>query len=717
MPERWRTDLRLRPDETAPGAARTFVRSVLETHGWHEAVENALLLTTELATNAVVHAGTAVVVEVSGDDETIVIRVQDHTPGRLSGLPRPVDELHEGGRGLYLVDTLSGSWGTEHTATGKTVWFRFTRTTRTAEPVRAAPDSAPAPERLAPIDMGWLTAGSSPALDRLTLGERVTEVLRRLTDTLGASGGLVVVDDEETGEPALLAHHGLADATLSTVRHLLAASGHRSRPSTATVAAGNPLLRIATASADPAGGVGAAPLTLDGTTLGWVEVAADAGRLVESDVAVLSLVAHRMAIDVTSTRLGEAERRRRGWLSFLAEASELLAGSLDARLTLPLVAQLVLPSLATWSAVFLLDEREQPSLAAVAHVDERRTAPLREALGPGAGDPLTTAVAGGLQGTGTTTVPGALAELVETRDFDPATSSTLLVPLCARNRMVGGLVLVRPDGPRHTAEEQSLAEDLGRRAGLAVDNARLYSERTGVARALQAWLLPPELPVADDVEFAARYLAAGEGNEVGGDFYDVFPLGPEGWGLAVGDVCGKGAEAAAVTGLVRDVIRLMVRDGHQVPHVLQRLNRAILEQGDRGRFCTVAAARLRRVDDDLVLEVSSAGHPLPVVVRASGMVEFVGRPGMLVGVSDDFEVHEERVSIDRGDAVVFYTDGVTERRTTSRMFGEALLLDTLAATAGRSAAGIAADLERAVDDYAADPLRDDLAILVVRRLP
>jgi serine phosphatase RsbU (regulator of sigma subunit) len=166
---------------------------------------------------------------------------------------------------------------------------------------------------------------------------------------------------------------------------------------------------------------------------------------------------------------------------------------------------------------------------------------------------------------------------------------------------------------------------------------------------------------------------------------------------------------------VRDVIRLLVREGHAVADVLRRLNHAILEQGDRGRFCTVAAALLRWQDDDLLLAFCSAGHPLPVLMRATGEVDIVGTPGTLVGVTEEFEVREHEVRLGPGDAVVFYTDGVTERRTATKMFGEGRLLDTLRECSGEPAGVIAGALERAVDEYATDPLRDDLAVLVVRR--
>jgi serine phosphatase RsbU (regulator of sigma subunit)/anti-sigma regulatory factor (Ser/Thr protein kinase) len=718
VPEAWQEELTLRPEETAPGRARRFVRQTLTANGWGESLDNALLLTTELTTNAVVHAGTTITITVRGDADELMVRVQDHTPGRLAGTARAPDELHEGGRGLYLVDTLSTTWGTEHTGSGKAVWFRFHRAPVRPDAPTATPQAAAASlsevERLSKVDLDWLTAAGSTTLARLTLDEFLGEVLWRVMETVDAEAGLVVVDDEHTGVPALVAHHGVSP---DTVKGQFADGTVVRRPAMpqSPESDGDDLL-LAEGSGRH---VIAVELALDGTAFGWVELrAGDGRRWTRGELALAQLAADRLALAVAGTRLREADQRRRGWLGFLAEASELLAGSLDVRLTLSLVAQLVLPTLAEWSAVYLLDERGEPQLAAVGHVDERLSNQLRERLDGPTGDAVAAAISRAVLESGPTALGVPAAEM----SFVGGAAASLLhseivVPLSARGRTLGALVLGRPDGPRHNAEEHSLAEDLARRAALAVDNARLYGDRAAVARALQAWLLPAELPTTHGIEFAARYLAAGEGNEVGGDFYDVFALGEDSWGLAVGDVCGKGAEAAAVTGLVRDVIRLLVREGHALGEVLQRLNRAILEQGERGRFCTVAAGRVDRHGDEVVLTVCSAGHPLPVLIRAGGDLEFVGRAGTLVGVTEEFEVHEHSIRLEPGDAVVFYTDGVTERRTPTRMFGELRLLDTVALSAGRSAAGIASDLERAVDQYTAEPLRDDLAILVVRRLP
>jgi sigma-B regulation protein RsbU (phosphoserine phosphatase) len=258
--------------------------------------------------------------------------------------------------------------------------------------------------------------------------------------------------------------------------------------------------------------------------------------------------------------------------------------------------------------------------------------------------------------------------------------------------------------------------DLARTAALAMDNARLYEERSAVASALQASLLPPALPVVANCEFGARYLPTGEGNEVGGDFYDVFPL-PEGggWGVAIGDVCGKGPAAAAITGVAREILRLLLRDGHSAPVALRRLNEALLTLEDRGRLCTVALGTVRAGEGGITVRFSSAGHPPPVRVGPTGAAEFVGTNGTLLGAVNDIELAEDEVVLTAGESLVFYTDGVTERRNDQGMFGEDNLLAVLGAAGHRPAGELAAAVEAAVTRFGFEQsLRDDLAVLVIR---
>jgi serine phosphatase RsbU (regulator of sigma subunit) len=276
------------------------------------------------------------------------------------------------------------------------------------------------------------------------------------------------------------------------------------------------------------------------------------------------------------------------------------------------------------------------------------------------------------------------------------------------------LLAGRSTGTAYARDDAGLLLDLARRAALAVDNARLYEERTAIAHALQSSLLPPALPTTAHVEFGARYAAAGKGNDVGGDFYDVFEVPDGQWAVVIGDVCGKGPEAAAITGLARNVMRMLGREGFPPPSVHRRLNAAILDLGDRGRFCTAAMATLKSSANGLSVCLSAAGHPPPVLVTATGQASFVGTNGSLLGVFDDVEVSGDQLVLAPGDALVFYTDGVTERRNGDQMFGDDNLLTICAAAAGSTADEFAGLIEQGVRDFSQQASRDDLAVLVVR---
>ncbi|CAA9426513.1 MAG: Stage II sporulation protein E, partial [uncultured Quadrisphaera sp.] len=306
--------------------------------------------------------------------------------------------------------------------------------------------------------------------------------------------------------------------------------------------------------------------------------------------------------------------------------------------------------------------------------------------------------------------PAALPEAVRRR----APGDVLALPLVARHRLIGSLLVAHGPATPFTAYDVEVLLDLARRAALAVDNARLYEERTGIAHALQASLLPPDLPRAPHVDFGARYVAAGEGNEVGGDFYDVFALPDGGWAVAIGDVCGKGAEAAAITGLARNVLRLLLRQGCPPSECLRELNAAILDLDDRGRFVTGAVATLHVEAEGLVVRMCVAGHPSPVRLSAGAAPVFVGRNGTVLGVPPDVDLEDERVHLAPGEAVVFYTDGVTERRRGLTMFGEETLLAVLGAAGQLSADAVAGCVEQAVRSFGPEASRDDLAVLVVR---
>ncbi len=264
-----------------------------------------------------------------------------------------------------------------------------------------------------------------------------------------------------------------------------------------------------------------------------------------------------------------------------------------------------------------------------------------------------------------------------------------------------------------TASDELLLEDLARIASLAMENARLDERERHIARTLQDSLLPRSLPVIAGLECEARYLAGGEGTVVGGDLYDLFPVEDE-WALVVGDVCGKGAEAAALTAMVRYTLRAESLHHHSPGDVLRLLNSAILRQLDDGRFCTVLHGRMRVGDEGATITLASAGHPPPILVRAGGGVETAACGGPLLGIIPEVSHPDVVVELGAGDALVAFTDGVTEGRGAGGMFGDERLGEVLADAAGADARGLADRVVEAVLEFQGGGIQDDLAVLVVR---
>ncbi|MFE4577087.1 SpoIIE family protein phosphatase [Streptomyces chartreusis] len=478
------------------------------------------------------------------------------------------------------------------------------------------------------------------------------------------------------------------------------------------------------------------PLKVEGRLTGSLGVAAEGPARYSNEEALrLQFAADRIALAVESARLGELERLRRGSLSFLVEASDLLAGTLDRDQTLALMAQMTVPTLATWCAVYTIaDQASEPYLSYVLHEDEELIDGIKSLLSKiPPPDPVPTPGARVWSAPAESAHQAALRTSMRSLGLgEPigrisvgigptlATASavggeTVVLPLVARNRVIGMLTLGKPTDEHFRQEILELAEDLSRRAALALDNARLYSERTAISQSLQRSLLPPELPEIDGVEVEVIYRAAGEGNEVGGDFYDLFPISDGAYGFAIGDVCGTGPNAAAVTGLARHALRLLAREGLSGPAVLERLNSAILDEGARSRFLTLLYGELRPQEDGSAeLKVVCAGHPLPLRLRQDGTVEPAAEPQPLLGVMEDLELYEQTVTLDPGDVLLCVTDGVTERREGTRMLGDDGLTDVLTTCTGLTAGAVAARIMRAVERFASDAPSDDMAILAMR---
>jgi PAS domain S-box-containing protein len=419
----------------------------------------------------------------------------------------------------------------------------------------------------------------------------------------------------------------------------------------------------------------------------------------------------------------EAVERAHDRVAFLADASVLLSTSLDSRRTLTKVARLVVPRLADWCSVDLVEPDGTIAAVAVTHADPKRVELAREyrrRYPMRVDDPgdVSAVIASGVAEI----VPEVTAEMLAQDVPDPerramvselGLRSTMIVPLVARGRALGAITFASAESGRVFGEDDlELAQELARRAALAIDNSRLYEERSHIARTLQRTLLPRRLPEIPGLQVAAFYQSAGvTQTEVGGDFYDVFEAEGGAWGVVVGDVCGKGVEAAALTGMSRHTLRASALREPSPSRVLEDLNGVLLRE-DGERFCTVALGRIERSYAGVRLTVACGGHPSPLVVRRDGGIATVGAPGSLLGVFEDVSLEDRVVELEAGDRAVFYTDGLVDSRHPTPL--DEAGLRRLAAS---DAEGTAQETVDRLGDAVADPsgeAPDDVCILVIR---
>ncbi|MEV7345411.1 ATP-binding SpoIIE family protein phosphatase [Streptomyces sp. NPDC093544] len=639
----------------APGAARDFVRAALAE--WVELapngaemiddrlVDDAVVVVSELVTNAVVHAGTDVELAcgIESTDEgspgPLVIEVSDHhasRPIRDDNVERPYG-IPEYGRGLRLVSALSDAWGITYRTGVKTVWARL------------------------PVGGSGLGVG----------GEVISGVDRIV----------------EAGERA-------------------------------EVYAGEQAL--------------------------------------ERGVRVAEILAPELR---RSTRQ-DHDWLDRGALSFLAEASELLAGQLDEDLVAALAGQLIVPRLADWCAVWLEDEATDragglglalgPRLARVWHGSENRIEDLRRALEkdpprlpdsvrsravpvPWPGEAL--ASGGGHEAS---EAGGSEVGLGSVVGGPGVSGAALAYRLVAGGRPLGTLVIGRAGPAGFPDEITGLVEDLSRRIALAIGAARQYARQATISRVLQRGLLPGAVAEIPGVRSALVYEPLDKGGP-SGDFYDLFPAGDGRWCFVVGDVQGKGPEAAVVIGLARPWLRLLAREGYEVADVLDRLNRLLLDDateaadaaarslvaaggpglgtdpGPQTRFLSMLYGELVPFDGGVHCTVASAGHPLPLLLGPDGDVREVACPQTLLGVFEDATYVSETFELYAGDTLLCVTDGVTERRSGPRQFDDDDgLAAALTSCTGLSAELVAERIRRLVHEFGAKAPEDDMALLVLQ---
>lgn len=369
--------------------------------------------------------------------------------------------------------------------------------------------------------------------------------------------------------------------------------------------------------------------------------------------------------DLTDVKRAELAQR------LLAEAGHALSSSLDYRETLQRVAELVVTGLADRCEVLMRADGEELERVAVAHAALAETPPE-----PGTGHVVTVPLA----------LPGS-------------------APLGEMS-----LAMVQP-GRRFDDSDLVLAREVARRAAIAVENARLYAERTLIASTLQRSLLPPELPDIPGFHLAGLYLAAGEQNQVGGDFYDAFEV-QGGWMVLVGDVAGRGAEAAALTSLSRYTLRTAGKLLGDPVATVEQLNAALRERPALS-LVSVCVALLRETDGGPRADVVLAGHPPALHIR-DGITTPVGAFAPFLGAYEHGEWQAVTVELAPRDQLVLYTDGVIDSVGEHERFGEERLARTISPAS--SAGDAVARIEAAVSEFARGPQADDIAVIAVERL-
>ena len=427
------------------------------------------------------------------------------------------------------------------------------------------------------------------------------------------------------------------------------------------------------------------------------------------------LMAVNLIEDITETKRHEIAQR------LMAETLRTLAETPDLTSTLQAIADAAVPSLADWASVNMVEESGAIKTLAIAHRDPEK---VRQGWYLNQRWPDDHDESRGLGSVIRTGEPLLIHEITDEmlarRAQDPehlailrevGLNSAMIAPIRSGERILGALSFISCTSRRFDERDLELASDLGRQAGVIVDSAELQAAQSHIAQTLQAGLIPRSLPAVEGWDLSSAYRAAGRGLEVGGDFYDLLSF-DGGWAAVIGDVVGKGAEAAALTALARHTLAAIVAATGDLAYAMQVLNRRLRERSDDYRsLCTVAGAVVTRDDQATIL---SAGHPLPLLRR--GVAAWpVGRPSPMLGFVDDIQLLTTPVQVDPGDQLILYTDGVLDAIGASGRFGETRLLETVRSLGDGVAA--AHRILGALDGFRHSDQADDIAILSLARAP
>lgn len=466
-------------------------------------------------------------------------------------------------------------------------------------------------------------------------------------------------------------------------------------------------------------GAGGVTLDEDGEVTGTVGCAMDVTDRVEQEL-------ERRRLADAAAEAADNERLQRERLEFLSAINDALNGSSTTREVMVNVTGRAVPRLGDWCTMYVLaeDGRSAPDVE-VAHVDPAMVSRARELLERHPFNPdAPTGVPAVIRSGATEFHPEISDDLIAALDLDDDAKelvasldlgSAITVAMKKRGRVIGALQFVATThSRRYTADDVALAETLAGRIASSIDNLRLREREREIARTLQRSLLPPSLPDVPGIGAAVRYWPRGQASEVGGDFYDLFALEDAGrFALVLGDVCGTGPAAAALTGLARHTIRDSAWHGDAPTDVLAALNRAVRRSGD-GTFLTCVYATVDTADDAVEMTLAYGGHPLAVHVGAQGP-STIGVPGRLLGPFRDVDVSPVHVTLSPGDVLVFHTDGATDVPPPHHL-DEAGWADLVgdAVAPGGTADDVADRIQHALQAMLPfDARNDDIALLVL----
>ncbi|WP_262379836.1 PP2C family protein-serine/threonine phosphatase [Nonomuraea sp. PA05] len=418
-------------------------------------------------------------------------------------------------------------------------------------------------------------------------------------------------------------------------------------------------------------------------------------------------------IDVTGRQ--HAMDSLREWTAFMAEASDELLPSLNLDRCLEVTACLAARRLADAALVVLPRAGRRYAIARCAAAGEAAT--WETDIDP-------------------TTLPGLPEALqgfppVPTRWIDPeeapgwvlgdrraGVGSVAVAALPGHGLPAGALVLVRGARAGFSEDERIFVRLFSQWAGSAISVARLYVEQAVITETLMAELLPPPTPALNGVELAARYRPAGPSERVGGDFYDVYPVAGSGQEslVVLGDVAGKGLEAAVLTGRIRNTLRALLPLADDHHRMLELLNGVLVTDSDQARYVTLVLASFQHCGTRVALRLTSAGHPPPLIMRNDGRVETVPAVGTLIGVLDDITSVTDSVVLEPGETCLLYSDGIIEARggpLGHEFFGEERLSEQLRHSAGMPPEAVAERVQMLASEWVGEGEHDDMAVVAI----